>query len=194
MDQIEKKILGLQQSQYEIRFPGGKGYSNRSSHASFGAIVRENDDRTIEVLVVPYLKTFTGDVDDDNEKVFPEDPEQTLAREIQEETGILINRGAYFFMSEKMAGEHKKIAYLVYEFDDSNLRTKTSPYQQNIGTPFWCPLHLLQKYVSIKHKWIMENVVVYARMTPLKRVSENQKTKGFTDVNKGTRSSLLAYL
>lgn len=108
MDQIEKKILGLKQSGYEIRFPGGSGFSKRSSHshASFGALVRKND-KVAEVLVVPYLNSYRNrkkeeGLEIEEEFSFSEDPAQTLVRELLEETGVLVRHSGITLMKEKV--------------------------------------------------------------------------------------------
>lgn len=95
---------------------------------------------------------------------------------------------------------HKKFCYLVVEFDDSNLRTKSSPLQPEIGTPFWCPIEIVNIHISNKHRWIMEEVKYFARLSEsvLKRVEGKKYTstsnkKSITLPIKRKPSSDLAY-
>lgn len=165
-----QKLLGLlkKQGYDEIRFPGGK--SRDGSIAAFGAIVRASiiDSKIIhEVLVVPYRLMKEGDLEKDNlpdEPVFSETATQTLEREINEETGVLINKGQYYEMGvykvddrrdNRVGEKHPKHAYVIYDYDLSNIRRTPSPFQRNTGFPFWIRVNDLELVISVHHRWIL---------------------------------------
>jgi ADP-ribose pyrophosphatase YjhB (NUDIX family) len=160
-------IIKLKKRGYEIRLPGGK--SRDGSLAAFGAIVRgriENGRLIHEVLVIPYRLLQKGEKDAfPDEKEFFEEPEQTLEREIPEETGILIHKGQYYLLGSMdvddyrttvIGVKHWKHAYVIYKYDASNIRRKPSPYQKTILPPFWLPIDsYLEQQISVHHYWII---------------------------------------
>lgn len=168
MKSVEKKILSLIKDKYEIRFPGGKGFCNGSSHASFGVIAKKNFFNQIEVLVLPYKNKISENTLDLRRKdIFNEVPEQTLVRKIQEETGVLISKGEYQFIKSQNFRDsnsknknkfHIKNLFFITKFDDSNLRKVKSHYHPNIDIPFWVPIDILGKYISRKHLWMFNEI------------------------------------
>lgn len=179
---IKERITRLKQHGYEIRLPGGK--SRDGSFACFGAIVRASLHKgkiRHEVLVIPYRTVSKTVNNDTKEKMFTEEPEQTLEREIQEETGILINKGEYFLMNALVVKDnrigreneiHTKYGYFIYQYDASNFRTRNSPYQRNIGAPFWTALnHSLEFNIAVVHLWIIKDALRFAHSTPVLKAS-----------------------
>lgn len=174
----KERIDQLIKQKYELRFPGGK--SRDGSFACFGAVIQGRFHKgkiRYEVLVIPYKVMAKITDDEEKEKIFVEEPEQTLEREIQEETGIMINKGEYFRMNSLAVKDnrigreneiHTKHAYFIYRYDSSNFRTRISPYQKNIGTPFWIPIdHALEHYIAPSHLWIVKEIRRFLLITPV---------------------------
>lgn len=168
MKHFRKRIQKLQKLGFAIRLPGGK--SRDGSSASFGGILKYqqiNKKYEIGILVIPY-NPHVVKRGGDEERVFPETSEQTLEREIQEETGILINKANYFLtdtfrVPDNRTGYehdvHTKSCFAIYSgYDVSNIRTRPSLQQPSLGTPLWVPFKQVDRYIDPRHLWMIASI------------------------------------
>jgi len=198
----ENHIAWLKEQGYEIRFPGGT--SRDGEHACFGVFVRASlvsGRKLYETMVIPYLPSMRTTDDGASEKEFTEESHQTLEREISEETGVLINKGTYELLGtrlvdnyreDKKGEKHTKYAYIIFDYDASNIRTKPSPYQQMIGVPFWVPLNMsLSKIIAPTHQWIISKSLRAMHNAPL---SEKAKKRSYEPGKRNRYLSVSALL
>lgn len=171
-------IRELRAKGYEIKLPGGT--SRDGKHASFASMIKKryrNGAYTYTIIVIPYIPLMKGvKRKESKERVFPETPEQTLEREVLEETGNSLAKGVYKEIGriefdddrEGHEGEkHQQINFLCAYFDDSNMRTTFSVNEKNIGIPFVVELDdELERYIASSHKWMIRDVRDYISVQP----------------------------
>ncbi len=140
------------------RIPGGSGRKGESS--SYGLISRYQD-KKIYILVVPYNPKIIIDRKY-SEKEFNEAPEGILELRIGKQTGVIVQE--YIKIGEQIANNNKefihsekhiKSVFFVENYDDSNIRTKSSP-DSRLDPPIWVELELLKQYIFPGHLWIVE--------------------------------------
>ena len=152
---------------YQIRIPGGTNRGDDTSFACFGAIVRKTiraHHSYFEIVVVPYMPKNIPT--ESIEQSFSETKEGTLEREIIEETGILAK--VYYEIAQMSIPDnssqnnmHIKYAFLIEDYDASNIRCNLSASQPELGIPLWIPLNLLEKYIFEGHRWILAPLKEY---------------------------------
>lgn len=154
---IASRLWQHKQRGREIRIPGGK--SMYGDHASFGLIYREGV-HGVEILVIPYDPKQQKLIIKEDE--YPEDPRGTLVRELLEETGVKANQfsllGTFPVPDNREGREdqnHVRHAYVVTDYDASNIRTQ-SPPSQRIFVPLWVPIDLLKQEIWDHHRWILD--------------------------------------
>lgn len=169
--EIEDHIADLKEKGFVIKLPGGT--ARQGDIASFGSIIKKrysDEGRFIgyKILVIPYLpKENRGTLTKilDNEKVFPEVKEQVLEREVIEETLISLAKAIYMQIAsqsfddkrpEHKGKQHTQYLFIVTHYDDSNIRTLSSPSEKHIGIPFWMNLTPeLEDIIDPSHRWMI---------------------------------------
>lgn len=154
----EAKLRALRDFGFIFRVPGGSGRKGESS--SYGLVTRYQEGN-IYVLVVPYNPKVIIDRKY-SEREFDEEAEGILELRLGKQTGIIAqeyrkigqqiaNNNKEFIYAEK----HIKHVFYVDKYDDSNIRTKSSP-DSRLGPPVWVELELLKMYLFIGHLWVIE--------------------------------------
>lgn len=169
-----KRIQRLIEKGYQIKLPGGT--SRDGNHSSFASLLKKKRYNAIEgvyeysIVVIPYIPLPKGEKRkvDPRERVYAETPEQTLEREILEETGISLAKAIYTeagineFDDNREGHEgqkHRQAHFLCTYFDDSNMRDTFSLTEKNIGIPFVVDLDDdLEKYIASNHRWMIRAV------------------------------------
>ena len=180
----KKRIQKLIAKGYLIKLPGGT--SRDGNHSSFASLLRkeyvDGGSYRYFITVIPYIPLAKGQVrPESKEKVFPEIPEQTLEREILEETGISLAKaiytliGTHSFDDDRPTHQGKKHTqnhFLCTYFDASNIRITFSETEKTIGIPFEVELDdELEAYIASSHKWMIRDVRDYINCQPNKNLN-----------------------
>ncbi len=191
----KKRILKLIAKGYLIKLPGGT--SRDGNHSSFASLLRkeyvDGGNYKYFITVIPYIPLNKGQSrPQSKEKVFSEIPEQTLEREILEETGISLAKAIYAQIgvhsfdddrSTHKGQKHTQHHFLATYFDASNMRTTFSLTEKTIGIPFEVELDgELEAFIAPSHKWMIRDVRTYINYQPnknlnLKNLPNFSKTK-----------------
>jgi 8-oxo-dGTP pyrophosphatase MutT (NUDIX family) len=175
MDPIIKRlIIWLKGQGFRIKIPGGN--ERQDTFAAFCAVIRYNFFRSKwQVLLIPWRPRTPEEERNKKEMKYSEIPVQTVAREVTEETGIILTK--YIFLAKREikdnrlghSGEkHFQHLYLSRNYDASNMRRRLSPSQPNIELPFWTDLdNELEKEISIEHLWLIQEVRRYVDQLPI---------------------------
>lgn len=189
-----RRIRQLYRKGYVIKLPGGTDRFE-GGHACFASIIKKKYVKggyKYQIVVIPYYPLKKGEKrkEDKKEKKFPETIDQTVEREVLEETGISLAKGLYAPITEQeipdnregYKGEkHKQVNFLVTQYDDSNMRVTISPKETRIGIPFWVDLDDdLEKYIDSAHRWMIKDVRNYISHQPgqnlnLKKIHSDAK-------------------
>ena len=178
IESVLSKINELKIAGYDrIHLPGGT--AKDGSYYS-GAIVVTMDPITKEVyfLGVPYNSHFHIGSENGHNKKFGEFPEQTVIRELLEETGLqaissdlelVLNKKIPDNRPGKVGQYHQKFFYLITEFT-GNLFTfeGANPIDGETAAPIWIPASLFIKVLFGGH---LE--AVYAAIEELNLISRD---------------------
>lgn len=166
MDPIIKRlIISYKKDGYRIKIPGGN--ERDDTFAAFGAVVRYNFDRlTWQITLIAWRPRTLEEEKNKKEMKYSEMPIQTVAREVAEETGILLLKYSRIYqrdIKDKRPGHehemHPQYLYVCKDFDGSNRRRRPSPSQPNIEPPFWADLDdQLEKEIAIEHLLMIQEV------------------------------------
>ncbi len=183
---IRNLISFYKRGGFRIKIPGGN--ERNDTFAAFCALVRYNFfHASWQIVLIPWRPRTEEEERNKREKKYPETPEQTVAREVGEETGCLLidyKELAKREIKDKRPGHeeeyHLQHLYFSRYFDSSNWRRKPSPSQPNIEVPFWADLSdELEREIAIEHLWMIQEVRRYLSCIPIPR-----KKKIFYDSKK----------
>ncbi|MES2225046.1 MAG: hypothetical protein V4478_03610 [Patescibacteria group bacterium] len=160
-----QKILDLEKVGYRSKVPGGN--ERMDSFAAFCALIKYDFlEGRWQILLIPYRNKTIYDVKNEEEK-FHEVPRQAVYREVLEETNIILvtyrSLAVHSVEDTRLERKGEKFArhlYLSRNFDASNIRTKLSHSQPNIGIPFWADLDQdLLKAIAHEHIVFIDDIL-----------------------------------
>ncbi|HLP86752.1 MAG TPA: NUDIX domain-containing protein [Candidatus Paceibacterota bacterium] len=144
-----------------IHLPGGTS-KDGSFYAGAVVVAYNVANREVYILGVPYNSNFHVNGGNGHNKKDGETPEQTVIRELFEETGlqIAVENLTLIWSKDipdnrpgKLGNLHLKRVYLVIEFNDKNFFTLEgpNPIDHETATPLWIPAPLFVKLVFKGH-------------------------------------------